>query len=78
VCNTTFLLQFLTAGVGSKNEIHLDRGSSKQAGMLGGQTCQAAWWTDLPSPLASAIRHLSHLDHQLKTEGNANKTNLNK
>ena len=59
-------------------QIHLDRGSSKQAGMLGGQTCQAAWWTDLPSPLASAIRHLSHLDHQLKTEGNANKTNLNK
>lgn len=31
----------------------LDRGSSKQAGMLGRQTCQAAWQTDLPSPLAT-------------------------
>ena len=46
--------------------------------VLGRQTCQAAWWTDLPSPLASAICHLSHLDHQLTTERNANETNPNK
>jgi hypothetical protein len=35
-------------------------------GVLGRQTCQAAWWTDLPSPLASAITRLRHLtlDHR--------------
>ena len=32
--------------------------------VLGRQTCQAAWWTDLPSPLASAITRLRHLDHR--------------
>ena len=34
-------------------------------GVLGRQTCQAAWWTDLPGPLASAIsRRLRNLDHR--------------
>ncbi len=38
-------MQSPTAGVATEAATHKN-------GVLGRQTCQAAWWTDLPSPLA--------------------------